>query len=70
VLIAREIAKPHPRAEPTKSKPKDRRRIWEKPWLWVGLVGAVSIVVLVVAQTVPSSPSVSVAIDGSRFGVR
>jgi hypothetical protein len=41
--------------------------VWERPWLWVGLVAAASIAVGVTAATLSSEPSYNATIDARAF---
>jgi hypothetical protein len=70
VLQAEPIAHPHPapslvNAPPVQSRPP----AWRKPWLWVGLVGALGAGVVVVATVVPRAATYTVTLNAHSFGV-
>jgi hypothetical protein len=69
LLGAREIAAPRPASRPSGAAAVGvrRLRLWERPWLWAGLVAAAAVAVVATAATVSSDPTYSARIDGRAF---
>jgi hypothetical protein len=69
------IAHPEPVASGVKSgraktAPNDRRvPLWRKPWLWVGVVGAVGVGVVLAVSLWPRDASYSTVVDFHQFGL-
>jgi len=74
VRVAEAPAIAHPRPAPlltTKVAPGGERRpsVWRKPWLWVGVVGAVAVGVVLGASLWPRDPSYSATADFHSFAL-
>jgi hypothetical protein len=68
----------HPRPAPVvaviehKSPPKKlekKKRIWERPWIWLGLLAVTTAGIAVGAALAPSQPSYRATVDSSAFAV-
>jgi len=61
----------HPRAAPSlaKTAPERRARVWQKPWLWVGVVGALGVGVVLAASLWPRDASYSAVADFHSFAL-
>jgi hypothetical protein len=61
----------HPRPLPPVTAPGGERRtpVWRKPWLWVGVVGAVGVGVVLAASLWPRDPSYTATADFHSFAL-
>jgi hypothetical protein len=66
------IAHPRPAPSLTKTEPAmpRRTRIWEKPLLWVGVVGALGVGVVLAVNLWPRDASYSLSTDFHQFALR
>jgi len=65
------IAHPRPAPSLAKGTPGGERRtpVWRKPWLWVGVVGAVGVGVVLAASLWPRAPSYTATADFHSFAL-
>jgi hypothetical protein len=64
----------HPRPAPSLTErhgppPPARAPLWRKPWLWVGVVGAVGVGVVIVANVVPRAASFTGTLSFREFAL-
>jgi hypothetical protein len=71
-LTAPAIAHPRPAPSLTKAGPTvpRRTRVWEKPLLWVGVVGALGVGVVLAVNLWPRDASYSLSTDFHQFSLR
>jgi hypothetical protein len=72
ILEAPAIAHPRPAPPVVVEKPKivpKKKRFWERPWLWVGLLAITTAGVAVGAALAPANNSYKANIDQSGFGI-
>lgn len=67
-LAAQAIAHPRPPPAPVEFRPAPKKlRVWERPWLWAGLLAGTSLIVGLSAGLAPHGTTTSATLDASRF---
>jgi hypothetical protein len=67
-LAAPTIAHPRPPPAPVEFRPQPKKvPIWQRPWLWAGLVAGSSLIIGLSAGLAPHGTNYSATLDASRF---
>jgi tetratricopeptide (TPR) repeat protein len=67
-LAAQAIAHPRPPPAPVEFRPEPKKlRVWQRPWLWAGLLAGTSLIVGLSAGLAPHGTTTSATLDASRF---